>query len=73
MSVIVRIVTASKCRHRCGVNVAMLPRCHHYNIMLLSLCVNVVYVSVIVCDTAARKFRHCCGINVTIIVAMLHM
>ena len=29
--------------------------------MLLSLCVNVVYVSVIVCNGDAGKCHHCCG------------
>ena len=36
--------------------------------MLLSLCVNVAYVSVTVCNVAASKCYHCYGINVTVTV-----
>ena len=35
--------------------------------MLLSLCVNVVFVSVIVCNVAASKCSHCCSVNVAML------
>ena len=35
--------------------------------MLLSLCVNVVYVSVIICNTAASKCPHYCNVNVAML------
>ena len=58
-----------KCHHCCSINVAVTV-CTAVTtiIMLLSLCVNVAYVSVIVCDVTASKCCRCYGVNITVTV-----
>ena len=54
--------TARKHHHYCSVKVTMLVPLY-----VLSLCVNVVHVSVIVYNVATSECLHCCSVNVVML------